>query len=610
MIMRVIHQQVRQVMWQFLACLGLVMILPIEEAFVNLKDGDGFYSHGMSIVGIMIAMPLMGLIACSNVQADFREGRCDFWRSRPIRTKIFVTLKFFIGLMVALVLMACPAVFGIVSGVVCNGRDGEPLMVADTLGVASIIGAIVYSFCFASNMVIRRTARGWLIGLAAASLAVFLPFILPLGIKDIGSDLVRVALRFYLTMSLLLLAGSFIFSLIAASRNWHLRTNLKGLMWAVAGLLFALMMFFSSQVANIKVLDEKEVKLIYHTSFQNFDGEIVFNGQNYVELDNNKISLRPAFGYAQIHTRRDFPKVDASYEVSRYPNDPWGEALVKKIDDDLYAFELQQLFRRTGPKKRTVVEKVFLVSHKYADNGWQVASTIDISDSIDENKGLWVMEMRLIDDRLVVLFRGNVIVADTSEPEELELVSREPDLFMRRIEHNRRKEFSIPLLPVEGVSIEERVKLSIDLAYGYDFDVHKYSMVDMHDGKMVFVAINRERGVTRYDITGWDDKKVYCQLGAFRNFTFLERRLQGGGFNRAFVKDGRLYSFNQDELYVFDIRLENRIRKLGHIVRGYYDLRDIEVLADGNILVGWWWEQRVEGNAIYGKSILGLLEKP
>ena len=51
MVWRIIYQQVRQVMWQILACLGLVMILPIEEAIVNFRDGDDFYSIGMAVFG-------------------------------------------------------------------------------------------------------------------------------------------------------------------------------------------------------------------------------------------------------------------------------------------------------------------------------------------------------------------------------------------------------------------------------------------------------------------------------------------------------------------------------------------------------------------------------
>ena len=37
----IIHQQICQLKWHLLACLGLLMVLPVEEAVVNLKAGDG-----------------------------------------------------------------------------------------------------------------------------------------------------------------------------------------------------------------------------------------------------------------------------------------------------------------------------------------------------------------------------------------------------------------------------------------------------------------------------------------------------------------------------------------------------------------------------------------
>jgi len=610
MVLRVIHQQVRQVMWQFLACLGLVMIMPIEEAFVNLKDGDGFYSGGMAEFGIMLAVPLMGLIACSNVQADFREGHCDFWRSKPVRTKLFVTLKFFSGLIMGLVLMACPAVFGMVSVAVCDVYDLSALLVAQILGVASIFGVIVYSFCFASNMVIRRTARGWLIGLTLACLAVLLPFMLPLGFKDFGRDLFSDALKFYIIMSVVILAVPFLFSLFAADRNWHLRTNLKGLLWAGAGLLFSLMMFFSSQVANIKVLDEVEVKSVHLASLTNIDGEIVLNGQSYVEIDDNTISLKhDTDRYGLMPSRSDFPRVDSSYDrMSRYPGrDP----LYKKIGGDLYAFEVQRLWRELSPEKTIIVEKVFLVSYRQDYNNWQIASLLDMSDSIDEKKRYAHAEMRLIGDKLVVLVNKNVMVVDAGDPGELKFLSKEAAPFMgRRSRYYKQKKFTYPLLPAEGISVEERVKLSIDLAYSRNTDVYKHSMVDMHDGKISYFEIDSDRGVFRVDVTGWDDKKIYCEVGAMRNFTLLERMTQEGGYYTVFVQDGRLYAKNSHELLVFDVRTGGRIRKLGHFVCGTYDLRDIEVLEDGNILLCWRWEQRVLPAVRSVKSTLGLLKRP
>ena len=62
---RVIHQQVMQLRWYFLSCLGLVMVLPLEEAIINLRGGEGFYSDSLWILSIMFSPLLMGLIACA-----------------------------------------------------------------------------------------------------------------------------------------------------------------------------------------------------------------------------------------------------------------------------------------------------------------------------------------------------------------------------------------------------------------------------------------------------------------------------------------------------------------------------------------------------------------
>ena len=88
----IIHQQICQLRWHFLACLGLVMVLPLEEAVVSLKDGTGVYSSTMVIVSLMFAPLLTGLIACANVQGDFNEKRYIFWQSKPVNLKLFITL--------------------------------------------------------------------------------------------------------------------------------------------------------------------------------------------------------------------------------------------------------------------------------------------------------------------------------------------------------------------------------------------------------------------------------------------------------------------------------------------------------------------------------------
>jgi hypothetical protein len=57
-----------------------------------------------------------------------------------------------------------------------------------------------------------------------------------------------------------------------------------------------------------------------------------------------------------------------------------------------------------------------------------------------------------------------------------------------------------------------------------------------------------------------------------------------------FVKNGKLYSNLNNTLMVFDVRSNRRIRKLGHFVRMDYNIEDMEVLEDGNILLCVRWD--------------------
>ncbi len=89
----IIHQQICQLKWHLLACLGLLMVLPVEEAVVNLKEGDGFFSTAMTFPVVFVGPLLAGLIACANVQGDLNEKRYIFWRSKPANIKLLITLN-------------------------------------------------------------------------------------------------------------------------------------------------------------------------------------------------------------------------------------------------------------------------------------------------------------------------------------------------------------------------------------------------------------------------------------------------------------------------------------------------------------------------------------
>ena len=62
---------------------------------------------------------------------------------------------------------------------------------------------------------------------------------------------------------------------------------------------------------------------------------------------------------------------------------------------------------------------------------------------------------------------------------------------------------------------------------------------------------------------------------------------------------------------VFDVRSNRRIRKLGHFVRMNYNINDMEVLEDGNILLCMRWKPEFNRNQPRKyKHYLYLLKDP
>jgi len=590
----IIHQQICQLRWHLLACLGLIMLLPVEEAAVNLKAGDGFYSASLAIMAVMFSPLLTGLIACANVQADLNEKRYIFWRSKPANVKMLMTLKFFIGLIASLLIVTCPVVFGIVSSALC-AKDLDELSLSYSVPVPITIAIMTYSLCFGCNVLVRKTARAWLIGMLMAGFFLVLPFMLPLDYRDIVSDFTLQTVGPFLAIIITASAVAFVFALYAAQYDWHLRTNLKGLLWVGAGLVFVLTMLFSSQVANIKVLEEKETKSSYGPfglRLDSVEGRLILKGQSYVDIDKNNISFTdicdvPTRGTANI------PRIEGLH-VRMYPG-PWLGSLYKKAGDDVYFLTIHAYYR--DEKKRVVYEKVYLRSYRLGGDSRIPVSELDLSDSLVEETSILNVAMRLINNTLVAFLNDSYVVVDATNPGELKQTNRKINVLKTPLPsyHDRMKEFALPLVPVDGLSIEEKIKLSIDRNYLFHQggnDIYDTSMVDVHDGKITFVLVSR-KDVSRFDVIRWDRDKIYCKFRTARPFTIIEGMtstiLDGmtGGlyFERAFVKNGNLYCYEDGQLMVFDIRSKRGIRKLGHFVRMDYGIEDIEALDNGNILL-------------------------
>ena len=647
----IIHQQIYQLKWYILACFGLIMVLPLEEAAVNLKAGDGFQNSTTSIMAVIIIFgPLLaGLIACANVQGDMEDKLYIFWRSKPANVKFLIALKFFIGLVTSLIILACPVVFAIIN----HKFSAEFILESDSkffLLLPVLLTIMTYSLCFGCNVLVRSTSRSWLIGMLLVALLLVLPFILPLNYRDYFY--IFDTWKIYLCIASIATIAAFTLSLFAAQRDWHLKTNLKGLLWVVAGLVFALLMLFSSQVANIKVLDEKVIEplnqlvsewgtdgfrnyistggiygfdygneqLIWETNPLDYDGEkVVFRMCNYIQADNNKISFKPIEGSHDDITFH-VTKMEG-YESVSYPN---RGRLIKNIGKNLYSFQTILYFRREQEivnqriRNKHIYEKLFLRSYKFSENSWRLVNELDISDCITDSTYPHAA-MRFIGDKLIVLVDKSFVEVDATDPENLKTINTKLDVlkyepYFYRYDFERGDKFTIPMVPVEGIDIEEKIRLSIDRQFCFNYwrnNIFETSIVDIYEEKIsFFLADYSHDSILRFEVTGWDENNIHCELKTSRPLTILEG-ITGASYSRqTFVKNGKLYCWDNSSLMVFDIRSSRGFRKLGHFVRMDYSFEDIAVLNDGNILLYMRWNRNLSNFDKPGKNFLCLLKNP
>jgi hypothetical protein len=607
---RIIHQQVFQLKWHFLACLGLMMALPLEEAIMNAREGEGFCATGLSLgVPAILAPLLAGLIACANVQADLDEKRYVFWRSKPVGVTSFMTIKYFVGLFLAVVLIVCPIAFGIVS---CNIAQGEKPDSGFTTYLINwfMISIMAYSLCFLSNVLVRKTARAWLIGMAMACFIMLTPFMLPLNFKDVMGDVLFITSVVYMSITIGTWAIAFAVSLIAAARNWHLQTNLKGLLWTGAAAIFLLLMLFTRQVANIKVLDEINMSSVqFSGQLDKIGDKIVVNYINkiqaQIDIQNEKIMLnnvlQPLSIKEAIEQGRNyspFGKTDKEHRSRSFPDSGY---VHQAIGNQIYAFRIHVYEKLTdandakfGKVHIATFEKILLQCYKLMGGVYIPISTLDLSECRPEPGSEIKIAIRPIDDKLFIFVHNSYILAKLTEMGQLQVLDKKVNMLKGFYNYaGLNKTAEIPLISAEQLDIKEQIKLSIDiksfLFSGYAFFDEYFSensLVDIVNDKITFCRLS-ENEVLRYDVERWDHETIYCKIRDVRPFSVLEQMFNGiRSWNRHFVKDGKFYIVAINKLMVFDIRSE-RIRKLGHFERisDDFSIQDIEILNDGNILM-------------------------
>lgn len=614
-IQSLINQHINQLKWHILACFGLIMILPVEEAISGIIKGSSYYNIGVLDLAIFLVPILAGLIACANVQMDLDDKRYIFWRSKPAGIKSLIAFKYIIGLFISFILLACPIIFGIII-IVFFTETLKDLNLRLLVPASMLFTILIYTLCFGCNVLTRSTARAWLIGMLLTGSLFLLPFILPFNYRDYYSIFDSYVI--YIVLFPIVIIIAFLLSLLAAQYDWHLRTNLKGLLWVIAGLFFVIFLIFSSQIANIKVLDEKEIQHSWYSenSLNYIGDKVAFEQNEYINTKNDKISFSNVGG-----TLGQAIPAGLSLDKGRYNSDeyPYDGKLIKQIGNDFYCFYIVAHSNIIERKLSRVLEydKVTLFSYKVVGSSWTPVSNIDLSDCLDENKYYTFMAMRMIGNKLFVFVDKSFVTFDITNPEYLQEVgTRTRELPSPRYGvfnggFKKGEELVIPLIPAEGISEQEKITLSIDRYY-HSRDMYESSIVDIFDNKISFYGYNYSNdSFQQYEVTNWDQNKIKYKLKDSRQSTILEGLTQQM-IEKTFVKKGKLYCEAKNTLMVFDIHSDKGIRKLGHFVRMDYIIEDMAVLEDGNIVLQLRWDQLFDINNSKDKEIyyLCLLKDP
>ncbi|NQV34762.1 MAG: hypothetical protein HQ515_18860 [Phycisphaeraceae bacterium] len=607
---RFIHQQVFQLKWHILACLGLIMILPVEETIVSLHDGDGF-SYTATVVTFWLTPLLAALIACANVQGDLDERRDLFWRSKPVGVCRFISGKFLIGIVLCLVILACPILWMWITTTLSGQRrlDGPSHYYVYSIAFVSLLA---YSMCFFCNVLVRKTARAWLIGLVFTCFVLLIPLLLPLNIKDVYADMAmeKWIMAAYVGVILGGTVLAMIGSIVAAQRNCKVHTQLRGLLWGGAGLIFAVILLFSRQIANIQILDEKPISRTSYPGLVRRGDKVTVQfsetQKSYeIETQNRTIELvelqeRPSASEtareAYEAARSLAPKFE-NYRDMKFGRD----SKYMEIDRDsgqyrlhLVAYNRTESFIKkngTGGQRR-IYEKAYLRSYRVMEGGSIPLESLDLSDYLerDEHPRL---AMGLTEDRVVVLLNKTCLAIDLSDLQAMEVVESKP---IKRNYHG--PDERVDLIPLESIDMGDRVRLSIQW--------RGLQCIPTNNDNSDYVTVTAE-GMALYKIEKWDEKRAYAKLLDKRSYTFWERM---GWRDQLFVRGGKLYRSSRNKLMVFDVS-GTRIRKLGHYERlsPKYGIEKIEVDTNGNILMLSGYEEMRDGEH-KRTEFLQLLKNP
>jgi len=620
----------REVRWFLIAGVAIFVGWPLLEALANYRFRQSFSSGAPEGMVLLFGGAFAIFVAVGVTCRDLREAIACFWQSRPVAIWRWVVTKYMMGLAVVLVVFCVPVAIQDWMAKQVAGSEYQVRQLSNILTCHTFTLILIYSLSFVVGCLIRIPVYAVILSAALALLVYFLPMLVPplesfsvfniimqspaeivqLSKLEQGGPwfarklrLVKIpwaddlALRYniellrYIIVTFILSCSGLIVAWAAVKRNWRLKVGQKLMFWLLGGVGMLLFLTVVFQLgSNLKCI--RQIPIKPQGEGERGVAQIACDGDKGVLLLRNKkpgdagddatyslmtfdLSAKEPFGKEICLSQDQMP-------VFSWPGDRG--KIVWSARNPQWAYSIKTSRSKNELDGQWKTDKAELLTISLTGGA---AGVVDKLDLLPHLKGqtAYSDSLYMLDGTIYASLSGTLFIFDVGidgKPVLRKIVKERVGISGQSGGSDASgrllwASMTLRLVGGEGLSVEERLKLTVELS--------EYRVM-ASDGDVV-VEVNSDF-IRAYRLKEVSGDIATLEMTAYRRPTPLER-LAGTNPTHVFVRNGLAYvidsSWDFGGLTVYDVR-QPQIRRVGHY--GTPDERFLTgmPLQDGNILLG------------------------
>ncbi len=611
----------RELRWFVFAGLVLFLAVPLMDAAHRAGYDRGFCSDAAAELAMMLGPLLAVLLGVGASCPDLRDELRQFWQSRPIGLTRWLLIKYAAGLLVVLAVCGLPLLMQLAMHAQVRESHWSGNIAFDTLTCHMFALILIYSVSFLLGCLVRRAAHAAILGFAAALLILFLPLVTPslgwLSSYSLTTEQHHVRVlreptgwripwsgRFvafspeYRSFVVTMLAGIVVslgLARLAVGRDWRLRADQK-LLCCTLGLVAVILFGVTAFQLGSNLPCERQIPLLPV-------GGLVGGGSVAAILSSGEQGVvvlhggHPG-GYSYSARRFDLsrphdglgPEVPIGatnwsgwaygypVNVAWVPEHPERAYFLMEEkapeDEDQPGFQWEWQWKALAlytiafdvPARDAVVHRLDLLPH---------LPDLPANSSIGMHRHKEAIYIRA-GQKLLALD-----IANPNAPALSQVLETGSWGFFRRDASASKYDTGLTglnMLPLTALGLRDRLEISLHLG-GLN------GVVGLEDD---LVVVTTRQHLTTYRLKGFADNEALLERVGRRLATPLEKCFGHGQWGMA-LKDGVVYVLESglhSGLTVYDVRVPERPRRVGHYAAPAERFRTIALLPGRRVLVG------------------------